>query len=200
MTSRRFRSPPRGFTLLEVMIVVGMAALVMAISIPFIQRTIHRDAVYHAVRVVEEACANARASAIVHNAVAEVVIQPEERRFSVRPGASRGSVNRRQSAATAAAAAARARAGDSGDGENARVSDYSRQAPPPFSGQLGDDVSIEILAINLEERRGDPEASVRFFPNGTSDEFTLFLRIGAVAAREITLDMVTGHPTVKVIR
>src|SRR5262245_66506636 len=83
-------SPTRvdAFTLIELMIVIGMAALVMAISIPFVQRTLKRDAVYHAVQTVEEACRNARAQAIFHNAVAELVIRPQEREVRVDRGSS----------------------------------------------------------------------------------------------------------------
>ena len=76
----------RAFTLLEVMIVVGMAAMVMAISIPFVKKTMHRDAVYQAVHVVEDACRNARTMAILNNATTDLVIAPRERTFSVQPG------------------------------------------------------------------------------------------------------------------
>ena len=44
-----------------------------------------------------------------------------------------------------------------------------------------------------------PEAHVRFFPNGTSDEFTVILS-SATAEQEVTLDVITGLADVKVIR
>ena len=186
------RHPYHAFTLLEVMIVVGMAALVMAISIPFVQRTVRRDAIYTAVKVVEDACRNARAAAIVNNSTAELIIQPSEGRFSVRPGAARAA--RPLRAARDAAPALDA------NGEPRPVSNYSRQAPPPFSGTLGDDVVIQLLDVTFVEHTGDAEARVRFHANGTSDEFTIVFRIGATAVRQVSLDIVTGHPTLKVIR
>ena len=67
MTPSRPPHPPGGFTMLEIMIVIAVAGLVMATSIPFVQHTVRRDAVYTAVKVVDEACRNARALAIFNN-------------------------------------------------------------------------------------------------------------------------------------
>jgi hypothetical protein len=44
-----------------------------------------------------------------------------------------------------------------------------------------------------------PEARVRFFPNGTCDEFTVILS-SATAEQQVSLDVVTGLADVKVIR
>jgi len=54
----------RGFTLIEIMIVVGIAALVMATAVPFIQNTLRKDPLRQAVSDVTEACSHARARAI----------------------------------------------------------------------------------------------------------------------------------------
>lgn len=187
------RPIPRAFTLLEVMIVIGMAVLVMAISIPFVQRTIRRDAIYTAVKVVEDACRNARALAIINNSTTELVIQPADRHFSVRPGATRSARPRRPAS----------NLGDEPVDDSVprrRVSNYAGQAPPPFSATLDGDVTIQLLSVNFAEHSGDTEAKVHFHPNGTTDEFTIVLRIGATAVRQVTLDIVTGHPTLNVIR
>ncbi|MBL9139484.1 MAG: type II secretion system protein [Verrucomicrobiales bacterium] len=182
------RRKASGFTLLEIMIVVGIAAMVMAIGIPFVQRTIRRDAVYQAVHVVEEACRNARATAIFKNATTELIIHPKDKAFSVQPG-------RATSSAGAPPPMAR--------GGNEPVADKSSflgHAPKAFNGQLADDVSIELLDVNFTEYKHEEEARVRFHPNGTSDEFTIVLRIGALAWRKITLEVVTGLPTLEIIR
>lgn len=196
------RGTVTAFTLLEVMIVIGMAALVMAISIPFVQRTIRRDAIFTAVKVIEDACQNARAQAIMNNSTAELVILPEDKRVSVQAGASHGTHPRRRAAAAAASAAnfSAAAAPDDPSGRPKPAPGFGRQAPPPFSGHLGDDVVIQLLDVNFVEHSTDKEARVRFQPNGTSDEFTIVLRIGASAVRQINLDIVTGFPVVKVIR
>lgn len=177
----------QGFTLLELMIVIGMAALVMAISIPFVQRTLRRDAVFQAVRLVEDACRNARSTAIFHNATAELVIRPLDKSVSVQPG---------QSAFPRFAAPDR----DPYDDSPPPPRGYARHAAKPVSGHLGDDVHIELLDVNFTEYRDAEEARVRFHPNGTSDEFTIVLRIGASAWRKISLEMVTGLPVLEVMR
>ncbi len=179
MTPSRPPHPPGGFTMLEIMIVIAVAGLVMATSIPFVQHTVRRDAVYTAVKVVDEACRNARALAIFNNTTTELVIHPHEKSFSVRPGTSRG-------------------------GPIPRVGNEPR--PPsnhsikPYSGHFADDVTIDLLDVNFIEHRDAEEATVRFQPNGTADEFTIFFRIGTIAARKITLDIVTGLPALEVIR
>ncbi|MCC7376649.1 MAG: prepilin-type N-terminal cleavage/methylation domain-containing protein [Verrucomicrobiales bacterium] len=176
---------PRGFTLLEVMIVIGIAAMVMAIGIPFVQRTIRRDAVYQAVHIVEEACRNARATAIFKNATTEVVIHPKDKSFGVQAGRN----------ATGSPPPTRSN-GEPG----ADKTSFLGHAPKPFSGQLADDVAIEFLDVNFTDFKNEEEARIQFRPNGTSDEFTIVLRIGSLAWRKITLEVVTGLPTLEIIR
>src|SRR5690606_27637841 len=126
LMDRPARQPCRsGFTMLEVMIVVGMAALVMAISIPFVKQTIHRDAVYQAVHVVEDACRNARATAIFNNATAELIIRPRDGEFSVRPGRSGVPASADES-------------GFAGDPEEQRPRGFAKLAPKPYHGRLGE--------------------------------------------------------------
>ncbi len=184
-----------GFTLLEVMIVVGIAALILAISVPFVERTFKRDAVYRAVHVVEDAILNARATAIFNNTATDLVIRPEDRSIQVRasavPAPSSMSLN----------ADGGVEEGDlDRQGRSAAVRDFSRHAPKPFSGTLEDDVTIELLDVNFQEYRDEEEARVRFHPNGTSDEFTIVMKIGTAAVRKITLDVVTALPTLEILR
>lgn len=182
------RRPYRGFTLLEVMIVVGMAGLVMAISIPFVQRTIHRDAVYQAVKTLDDACRNARALAILNNTYADLVIRPLDRAFDVRPGT------------VSSGLSAKTRASENVDRDGRPLPAPSAKALKPFSGELAEDVTIELLDVNFVEHKNDEETHVRFQPNGTADEFTIVVRIGTTAWRKLTIDIVTGLPFVEVMR
>ena len=75
-----------------------------------------------------------------------------------------------------------------------------RHSARPFNGHLDEDVTIEMLDVNFVELRDEPEAHVRFHPNGTADEFTIVMRIGAAAVRKISVDVVTGLPTLEVLR
>ncbi len=166
---------------------VAMASLVMAISIPFVQRTFRRDAVYQAVKTLEDGCRNARALAIFNNATTELVIRPLDKTVSVHAGASHavGLPNLRD-----------ARAVDV-EGRPVPIATHGLK---PFSGQLADDVVFELLDVNFVELRGEEEARIRFQPNGTADEFTCAFRVGALAVRKLSLDIVTGLPTLETIR
>lgn len=174
--------------MLEIMIVVAMAGLVMAVSVPFVQRTIRRDAVYTAVKVVEDACRNARALAIFNNATTEIVIHPLDKTFSVQTASGHG-----------ASAPPPLRDSGNPDGSPARRGP-ANHGLKPFSGTLAEDVIIEILDVNFREYRDAEETRVAFHPNGTADEFTVVLRIGSSAWRKLTLDIVTGIPSLQVIR
>ncbi|MCL5098483.1 MAG: hypothetical protein M1608_13330, partial [Candidatus Omnitrophica bacterium] len=71
----------------------------------------------------------------------------------------------------------------------------------PFKAQLSDQLAIEMLDVNFQEKKDDEVAQVRFFPNGTSDEFTIVLQWPDYQMyRKITLDIITGQPDVEVIR
>jgi prepilin-type N-terminal cleavage/methylation domain-containing protein len=189
------RAPRRqaGFTLLELMIVVGMAALVLTISVPFVQRTLRQDAAYTAVKAFQDALQNARTLAILSGRPAGLVVLPHQRalRVELEP-------DPRAAAAAAAAEAGAALPAVDGAAAPARP---AYQPPPPFAAQLADDVVFELLDVNFEERKdAEAGARVRFFPNGTSDEFTVVFRVGPQQWRKLSLDVVTGTPTLEVLR
>jgi prepilin-type N-terminal cleavage/methylation domain-containing protein len=149
------RHSSRAFTLIEIMVVVGIMGIILAMGIPSIIRVLKREGMRKAVNDVVEVCSNARARAILSGQQTEVVFYPLEGRFSV--GGS--------SSAPAA--------GDSGG--------ISVHAPSPspagsgLSGQLPDEITIEMLDINLLEYKESDSARIHFYPNGTSDEMTLVL-------------------------
>ncbi len=68
-----------------------------------------------------------------------------------------------------------------------------------FKANLPDDIAVKLLFVNFVDLMEDPEAHVRFFPNGTSDEFTIILS-SATAEQKISLDVITGLADVEVIR
>jgi len=75
--------PHRGFTLIEIMIVVSIMGLIMAMSVPFIHNLYHKEALRKAVSDIVEVCSNARAMAIMHSTRTEVIFHPKEGTFSV---------------------------------------------------------------------------------------------------------------------
>ena len=69
-----------------------------------------------------------------------------------------------------------------------------------FSARLGKEVGIAMLDVNLMDQMQASEARVRFFPNGTSDEFTMVLQSDKGEMRKITLEATTGFADVEVLR
>ena len=66
--------------------------------------------------------------------------------------------------------------------------------------QLPNDVIIDILGVNFIQLERADDARVCFFPNGTSDEFTIVLHSSGGAYRKIYLDTVTALPDIQDIR
>ena len=173
--SPKYKVQIRGFTLIEIMIVVAIMAIVMGMSVPFLYHALHREKLHQAIRDIEEVCANARARAIMQGAMAEVVFHGgQEVRFEV--------------------------AGASGPPK-----DESNVPPgsaiPAGSGlatQLPDGVAPTALRINGIDYMEAHEARVRFYPNGTCDELRLVL-FGATdrELRGIFLEVTTGLASVE---
>ena len=195
VTARRSLAPPvgglglpqihrsfvrSGFTLLEIMIAIGIAAIIMATGIPAFVRAMQKEGLRKGVSDLVEGCSHARAWAILRGIPTELVIRAENGQITVQPA----HVNERD--------------------EFAGVASAANDAPPPaampaYSGQLPDHVAVRLVAVNFQEQMDQPEVRVRFFPNGTSDEFTIILT-SAKGERKISLDVITGLADVEVIR
>lgn len=60
-------------------------------------------------------------------------------------------------------------------------------------------ISIAILGVNFIQFETAEEARIAFFPNGTSDEFTIVLKSVTGSDVMISLDTITALPQVKTI-
>ena len=147
---------PRGFTLVEVMMVVAIIGLTLTMGLPSFVRTIHRQGIGKAEYELFEACTEARRAAIMNNEKTFLVIHPLLGTFE--------------------------------------VSGAFPQA------QLPNDVIIDILGVNFIQFEKADEARVCFFPNGTSDEFTIVLHTPGGGYRKISLDTVTALPDIEDLR
>jgi prepilin-type N-terminal cleavage/methylation domain-containing protein len=176
------RNSSRGFTLIEIMVVVGVMGIILAMGVPSILKSIKREGMRKAVADVEEVCSNARARAILGGSETTVVFHPLEKRLEV-------------------GGAAPVPTEGGGDGDAFPVS-----APAPastrssgLSAVLPDEITIEMLDINLLEYNESEVARIRFFPNGTSDEMTLILHSSKrneyfKVSTEVTTGLVSSEP------
>jgi len=167
------------FTLIEIMIVVGIIAVVMAMGMPGFVQMIRKEPLRKAVSDIVEACTTARAQAILKGVPAEVAIHAADGRITV----AHVKTNRVERAETLRPTA----------------DDLSESGVPMFSARLHDGIAITLLYVNLKNQMEAEETRVHFYSNGTSDEFTIILEAGS-AVRKISLECVTGLPTVEAIR
>src|SRR6476660_2629800 len=75
----------RAFTLIEIMIVVGIMGMMLLMGMPSIVKTLRKEGMRKAVDDVMEACKSARAEAILKQKTADVVLDPSEGTISA-PG------------------------------------------------------------------------------------------------------------------
>ncbi len=175
-----------GFTLIEIMMVVGILGMVLAMGMPAFIRSIRRDPLRQAVSDIEEACSKARAAAILRGSPAELVIRAEGGQLNVVPA--------REDSAEQTAASVEAL------GQPAEPSaDKAASQSPVFSARLNENVAVTLLYVNLKDQMEAEETRVHFYANGTSDEFTMIVQAGN-GMRKISLECVTALATVEVIQ
>ncbi len=173
----------RGFTLIELMIVIAIMAIVAALGLPSFVKSMRKEGMRKAMSDMLEACGNARATAIISGDTAELVIHPKDGTFGVQKSVADPSAQGGQLYTPMIADKPPAPAG-----------------PPAFSAHLPDNIAIELLGVNFMEYQEADLARVRFYPNGMSDEFTIILRSDREEWRKITLDSVTALAEVTTIR
>src|SRR3954451_16438813 len=162
-----------GFTLIEIMIVVGIMALLLGMSIPFAKQAMHREALTQAVLDVQGVCEAARNRAIYQGSMADLVFHARDGTINV------GS------------------AGDVKSQDNPDASTRVATGGPPaanMSARLPEQVVIHTLKINGVDCMEMETARVRFFPNGTCDDMTMVLsRTDGRESTELILELTTGH-------
>ncbi len=185
----RARNPATGgggFTLIEIMMVVGILGMVLAMGMPAFIQSIRKDPLRQSVSDLETACSKAREAAILRGSPVELVIRAEGGQLNVVPA--------REDSAEQTAASVEAL------GQPAEPSaDKAASQSPVFSARLNENVAVTLLYVNLKDQMEAEETRVHFYPNGTSDEFTMIVQAGN-GMRKISLECVTALATVEVIQ
>lgn len=157
-------SRPPGFTLIEIMLVIGILAIVMGMAVPPIYRGLSKEPMRRTIVGLQDAFMDARGAAIIEGKTTAVVFHPGDGTFGLE------------------GAKARQRPG----GEK--------------GGVIPEEILVEMIEINLMSFMQAEQARVRFFPDGTCDEFTLVLHSLKGDWRKVTLEPTTCIMTVGDVR
>ena len=186
MKSRR--APSRsGFTMIELMIVIGIMAMIMAMGIPSVFSALKKDPIRQSVSDLLDACK-------------EAPDQGDCLWLSERDCLSSRWITPSPSGPPPPSGRTR-RGSPPGRVVSRRTLRLRRPLPAPGSHRFSDQIVLEMLSVNFQELKDEEFARVRFFPNGTCDEFTAVLHWPEKHAyRKITLDIISGVADVEVIR
>jgi prepilin-type N-terminal cleavage/methylation domain-containing protein len=156
------------FTLIEIMIVVGIIGLVAAMGLPSIGKGMQKEGMRKGISDVEDVFFSAREQAIFNNKKVAVLIYPKENRFGVEGTAV---------------------AGGAGDGGTV-VNSHSGRA---VVATLPPGVVFAMLDIYRQDYMESEPARIWFQPDGTADEAVIVLLCKG-DRRKITLEYATGMP------
>ena len=176
------RSARSAFTLIELMVVIGLIMIVMTIGIP---RLIYNNEtpLGGTLSAVMDACAAARTKAILSGQPTKVVVDSEN--YSVTVGGA--SIKPKTELEIL----------NSDTTNFGSLDDEPKPTPQTgtsFSGKIHADVGVDFLAVNFKDMLDEGRAEINFYPNGTSDEFAIGMRhiTGDGVQRFVHLDSVTG--------
>ena len=186
------RAAVSAFTLIELMVVMGLMMIIIAIGVPRMVEG-NRTPLGESLNAVMEACAAARRQAILSGGTAKVTIRVAEEGagFIINAGAGGGRPKP-------------ASVDDVYTGMEGPADDAPKPAPKlgggaGFNGRIHDDVAIHGIFVNFEDLMDAEQVVVKFYSNGTSDEFTIGMRheFGDAVLRFVQLDSVTGLAYIK---
>ncbi len=186
------RAVVSAFTLIELMVVMGLMMIIIAVGVPRMVQG-NRTPLGESLNAVMEACAAARRQAILSGSTAKVTIRGAEEGtgFIISAGAGGG----------------KPKAANVQDA-SADLGGFPDETPKPtpkpgggigFNGRIHDEVAIHFISVNFNDPLEEDQVEVKFYSNGTSDEFTIGMRheYGDQVLRFVQLDSVTGLAYIK---
>jgi len=182
------RTNSRAFTLIELMLVVAILGIALTMGYPSIAKALHRAPLSKATMDVMEGCREARRLAIWNGKITELRIFADHIEVGDAPA------DADPSASALVVPSKPVYVPDGG----------APKSGGGFSAELSDKVAIQEMRINLVLFNLNAVSisdfgRVRFYPNGTSDEFTLVLFCDN-ERRRITLESVTALAGVEMIQ
>ena len=176
----------RAFTLIELMVVIVIGAMIMAIGIPNLLSKVRKDPLNQGISDICDAFRDARGRAVLSGAAMQVVIEAGDGSIRVESAPIRGE----------------SRAMNVLEKVRDRQEEEAGTKRSAFSAHLHEEVAFSALIVNTRNRMttGDRAVAIRFFPNGTCDQFEGVVTWPKRGSRKVTLEVTTGLPEVVDIR
>ena len=196
MTGGRQIRGNSGYTMIELLIVLGIIGIIASIGIPQMVRALEKGPMRQALADIVDGCALARSRAILTGRPTSFVIRAEDGAMSIRPASTQQAASRhgrrRRSGGMGGIYSSLGAVAQGGGSDQS-----GGRKRPSFAATLHEDVAVEELIINTERGMDLDEAVVTFYPNGVSDEMTLQISLLLQERRLITLDPIVGIPEIE---
>ncbi len=174
----------QAFTLIEIMVVVGIAALLIAVAVPAFVQRLAPESMRVAVSDLAEACSTARAFAILKGVPSVLRIRRAEGVLEI------------QMVAPPPPDMESDEGGGFPQGEGSATGGASTDGGILRTVKLNEAIHLGELRIN-HEVWSEPIAHILFLPNGTCDGFSLNLYSNSGERRNLWVESVTGLATVE---
>lgn len=185
-----FQKRTAAFTLIELMLVIMISIIILGWGLPNFLRSFEKQGIVKASFDVLEGCNQARAYSILSGKTAELIIRAGDGQMSIREAQGPRLIRHWNDHEILQNVGDQTSQNEDQNAQNENQNAETQKALA-FKKSLEDEVSVEMIDVNFIDQMQFPEAIVRFFPNGTSDEFTIVLRIED-EWRKITLDPICG--------
>lgn len=170
--------------MIEIMVVLGIAAMLIAMAVPFVGGLFNENPVRDTTKEVMKMLEQARAQSILTGRPYEFVISRQDYKLLVRPAPEKKKTTLNENPFDMM--------GDPTLAGEGQLSPGRGKSGKNFEADIHPEISIELIDINYIDMLDFPEAIVGFQPNGTSDKFTFVFQRGPDEYRLIRLDMMTG--------
>ena len=172
-TAMTARLQQGAFTLVELLVATAIGLVILGLAVPVL-REAQRPPITQATKDFLEACQHARSRAIMEGKTVQIAIRNAGRELTVEqaPDGVLGAANGVSSISYREAA-------------------YPG-GTPSFAREFPEEILYERIEVNTVSFLQSAATAIRFYPNGTSDQFAAVITWRRSEPRLITIDMMTA--------